>query len=128
VRPVAAPVERGGAAGTAPEAAGGGRVNLDGSSNANSSGGGTATSSAPGASPPLNLDLHGGMVGPGMGRTRSGLVPVLPAPADKDRKTPLETDLEKAARKDCKDAYSGAGLLAVIPLAKDAVTGKGCKW
>jgi hypothetical protein len=53
-------------------------------------------------------------------------VPMLPAPAEK--KTQLETDLEKASRADCAKAYSGAGLLAVIPLAKDAVTGKGCKW
>ena len=97
----------------------------------------SATSSAPGgngsvqppgngASAPLNLDLHGGGMGPSLGRTRSGLVPMLPAPAEK--KTQLETDLEKAGRADCAKAYSNAGLLAVIPLAKDAVTGKGCKW
>ena len=79
-----------------------------------------------GASAPLNLDLHGGGMGPSLGRTRSGLVPMLPAPAEK--KTQLETDLEKAARAKCSEAYAGAGLLAVIPLAKDAVTGKGCKW
>ena len=80
-----------------------------------------------GASAPLNLDLHGGGSGPSLGRTRSGLVPMLPAPAEK-QKTQLETDLEKANRAKCSDAYAGAGLLAVIPLAKDAVTGKGCKW
>ena len=65
-------------------------------------------------------------MGPSLGRTRSGLVPALPAPAEK--KTQLETDLEKANRAKCSEAYAGAGLLAVIPLAKDAVTGKGCKW
>ena len=79
-----------------------------------------------GASAPLNLDLHGGGMGPSLGRTRSGLVPMLPAPAEK--KTQLETDLEKAERAKCAQAYADKGLLAVIPLAKDAVTGKGCKW
>ena len=124
VRPVATPAERGGAAGSAPTpAATSGKLNLDGSSG---EGGGSAAQPANGASAPLNLDLHGGGVGPSMGRTRSGLVPMLPAPAEK--KTQLETDIDKASKADCKSAYAGAGLLAVIPLAKDAVTGKGCKW
>ena len=103
---------------------GGGKLNLDGSG-----GGGSGSVQPPGmgASAPLNLDLHGGGAGPSLGRTRSGLVPALPAPAEK-QKTQLETDLEKANRAKCSEAYSGAGLLAVIPLAKDAVTGKGCKW
>ena len=125
VRPVASPAERGGAAGASNDAGNSrGRVSLDGSSG---DGPGSAPP-GPSASAPLNLDLHGGVAGPGMGRTRSGLVPLVPAPADKEAKTQLETDLQKAARKDCKDAYAGGGLLAVIPLAKDAVTGKGCKW
>lgn len=36
--------------------------------------------------------------------------------------------IENARRSDCKTAYAGYGLLAVIPLVKDAVTGTGCKW
>jgi hypothetical protein len=122
------PAARGGAGGSAPPAAGSsGRVNLDGSGNSGSeNGNGSVEPPANGASAPLNLDLHGGGAGPSLGRTRSGLIPVLPAPVEK--KTQLETDLEKANRAKCADAYSGAGLLAVIPLAKDAVTGKGCKW
>ena len=124
MRPVANPAERGGAGGTAaPAGNDSGKLNLDGSSG---SGSGSVQPPANGASAPLNLDLHGGGSGPSLGRTRSGLVPMLPAPAEK--KTQLETDLEKANRAKCADAYSGAGLLAVIPLAKDAVTGKGCKW
>jgi hypothetical protein len=124
VRPVANPAERGGAAGTAaPTGNDSGKLNLDGSSG---SGNGSVQPPGGGASAPLNLDLHGGGSGPSLGRTRSGLVPMLPAPAEK--KTQLETDLEKAERAKCADAYAGAGLLAVIPLAKDAVTGKGCKW
>jgi hypothetical protein len=124
LRPIAAPAERGGAGGTSstPGSASS-KINLDGSSG---EGGGAAAAPSNGASTPLNLDLHGGGVGPSMGRTRSGLLPALPAPAEK--KTQLETDLEKAGKADCKSAYAGAGLLAVIPLAKDAVTGKGCKW
>jgi hypothetical protein len=59
---------------------------------------------------------------------KDGLV-ALPRP-----EPPLERDdrlgraIERARRPDCKSAYSGLGLLAVIPLAKDAVTGSGCKW
>lgn len=36
--------------------------------------------------------------------------------------------IENARRSDCKTAYAGFGLLAAIPLLKDAVTGSGCKW
>ena len=122
-RPVENPAERGGSGGTAPPTTGGsGKVNLDGSS----SGNGSVPPPGTGASAPLNLDLHGGGAGPSLGRTRSGLVPMLPAPAEK--KTQLETDLEKAERAKCSEAYAKSGLLGVIPLAKDAVTGKGCKW
>jgi hypothetical protein len=124
VRPVDNPADRGGAAGSAAPSGSSGKVNLDGSSG--SSGNGSVPPPDTGASAPLNLDLHGGGRGPSLGRTRSGLVPMLPAPAEK--KTQLETDLEKASRAKCSEAYAGAGLLAVIPLAKDAVTGKGCKW
>jgi hypothetical protein len=124
VRPVDNPAQRGGAGGTAPPTSGAGKLNLDGSSGPG--GNGSAPPPATGASAPLNLDLHGGGMGPSLGRTRSGLVPLLPAPAEK--KTPLETEIDKASRAHCADAYASSGLLAVIPLAKDAVTGKGCKW
>jgi hypothetical protein len=36
--------------------------------------------------------------------------------------------IERARRADCRGAYAGLGLLAVIPLAHDTVTGKCCKW
>jgi len=36
--------------------------------------------------------------------------------------------MERARRSDCRNAYSAMGLLAVLPLLKDAVTGSGCKW
>jgi len=48
---------------------------------------------------------------------------------DPNEGRPADIDpLEKARRSDCKSAYAGMGLLAVIPLAKDAITGTGCKW
>lgn len=41
----------------------------------------------------------------------------------------LERAIERAHRsKDCKTAYSAMGLLALIPLAKDTLTGTGCRW
>ncbi|MBL8513111.1 MAG: hypothetical protein JNJ55_03895 [Betaproteobacteria bacterium] len=46
---------------------------------------------------------------------------------------PPKKEMEKAfdkalKRPECKDAYSEMGLAAVIPLIRDAVTEKGCKW
>lgn len=59
---------------------------------------------------------------------KDGLVahPKPDPPLQRDER--LERAIERARRPDCKSAYSGLGLLAVIPLAKDAVTGTGCKW
>jgi hypothetical protein len=40
----------------------------------------------------------------------------------------LAAEIEKAARADCRKAYAGAGLLAMVPLAIDAMGGTaGCK-
>ena len=50
---------------------------------------------------------------------------LLPHPPE--RKGKLEEGIEKSAKKDCRDAYSGFGLLAVIPLVANPVTEK-CKW
>ena len=42
----------------------------------------------------------------------------------------MDTDkeLEKAAKPECSEAYAAQGLLAVLPIARDALTGKGCKF
>ncbi|MBK1888702.1 hypothetical protein Undi14_01550 [Undibacterium sp. 14-3-2] len=40
----------------------------------------------------------------------------------------LADGTKKAERKDCLKAYSGIGLLAVIPLAVSTVVDTGCKW
>jgi hypothetical protein len=42
--------------------------------------------------------------------------------------TPLGRAIEKAARADCRVAYAGTGLLAVLFLVKDAITDGGCGW
>lgn len=36
--------------------------------------------------------------------------------------------VKKAVRKDCRNAFAGAGLLAVIPIALSTVTDVGCNW
>lgn len=46
---------------------------------------------------------------------------------------PPKKDVEKAfdkalKRPECKDAYADMGLAAVVPLIRDALTEKGCKW
>jgi Meckel syndrome type 1 protein len=81
----------------------------------------TAAASAPRT--PLNLSLPRGDASAKRG---SGLVDLLPPPPE--RKSKLEQSLEDAANKDCRKAYAGAGILAAVPLAIDAVRGKGCKW
>ncbi|MFZ6862103.1 hypothetical protein ACO0K7_05675 [Undibacterium sp. Ji67W] len=40
----------------------------------------------------------------------------------------LGEGVKKAQAKDCRQAYSGLGLLAIIPLAASAVSDKVCKW
>ncbi|MFN3305329.1 MAG: hypothetical protein ACK44A_16645, partial [Roseateles sp.] len=81
----------------------------------------TAAASAPRT--PLNLSLPRGDM---TARKSPGLVELLPPPPE--RKSKLEQSIEEAANKDCRKAYGGLGLLAVVPLAVDAARGKGCKW
>jgi hypothetical protein len=74
----------------------------------------------------LNLEL-GRLRGGELSRHgTAGVLPVLPRPPETDK---LAAEIEKAARADCRKAYAGAGILAVVPLAIDAVRGTaGCKW
>ena len=87
----------------------------------------TPASNAASAVPRLNLELsrpRGGELSRGGAR---GVLPVLPRPPELDEK--LARDIEKAARIDCRKAYANAGLLAVVPLAADALGKTGaCKW
>ncbi len=105
-----------GLAGTAPDA--GPRVGHDVA---------TPPSNTASAPPRLNLELarpRGGELSRG---SALGALPVLPRPPEMPDK--LARDIEKAARRDCSNAYSGAGLLAPIPLVVDALRKDGgCKW
>lgn len=49
-------------------------------------------------------------------------------PMSATREEKLGEAIERARPADCRNAYAGMGVLAVIPLAASAVTGKGCKW
>ena len=87
----------------------------------------TPAGAAASAPPRLNLQLarpRGGELSRG---ATAGMLPLLPRPPERDDK--LAKDIEKAGRPDCSKAYPGAGLLAVIPLAADALRKNGgCKW
>jgi len=89
-----------------------------------------ATAPGPPASAPrLNLELprlRGGQLSRLGG---AGVLPLLPRPPELPDK--LARDIDKAAKADCRTAYQGLGLLAVVPLAADALgggKGSGCKW
>ena len=86
--------------------------------------------SAPASAPRLNLELarpRGGELSRQAGA--GGVLPLLPRPPELPDK--LARDIDKAAKADCRKAYQGMGVLAVVPLAVDAVRGgkdSGCKW
>ena len=124
----------------APSAAPANRISLDGSSSPTSTqpsvgapdagarvGHDVATpASTPPNAPKLNLDLN-----PSRGPMRpkgasSGLIQAVPKPPeDKD---PLAEEMRKAGQQDCRKAYADKGLLAVVPLVRDAARDKGCRW
>ena len=85
--------------------------------------------SAPASAPRLNLELarpRGGEIARDGSR---GVLQLMPHPPE--RKNKLAEDIANAAKKDCKQAYAGAGLLAVVPLLLDATksaSASGCKW
>lgn len=47
---------------------------------------------------------------------------------DQSLEQQLGSATQKAQRKDCRNAYAGIGLLAIIPLAVSTVVDTGCKW
>jgi hypothetical protein len=49
-------------------------------------------------------------------------------PGREAREDQLARGIARSSRNDCRSAYAGLGVLAVLPLLKDAVTGTGCKW
>jgi hypothetical protein len=82
----------------------------------------------PASAPPrLNLQLTRPRGGELSRHDSRGVLPVLPRPPERDEK--LARDIDKSARGDCRSAHSAMGVLAVIPLAVDAVRkDSGCKW
>lgn len=116
------------------------RISLDGSSNPTSTqpsvgapdagartGHDVATpASTPPNAPKLNLDLNAAR-GPMRPRgTPSGVISAVPKPPeDKD---PLADKIREAGQQECRKAYADKGLLAVVPLVRDAARDKGCRW
>ena len=56
-----------------------------------------------------------------------GVLNLVPPPPI-ERKDKLAEDIAKAAKPDCRTAYAGLGLLAVVPLVASAVGNGGCNW
>ena len=74
----------------------------------------------------LNLELPRLRGGELSRHSSTGLLPALPRPPEVPDK--LGSAIEKTAKEDCRKAYAAAGLLAVVPLAVDALREGGCKW
>ncbi len=56
------------------------------------------------------------------------LLPFNVRPKEEIRKKEQQAFDKALKRPDCRDAYSGMGLAAVVPLLWDSVSEKGCKW
>jgi len=83
--------------------------------------------SAAASMPRLNLDLPRSRGGALSSQGSPGVLQLMARPPEV--KSKLATDIEKAGKADCTKAYAGAGILAPIPLAIDALkTDGGCKW
>ena len=87
----------------------------------------TPPAAAASAAPRLNLELSRPRGGELSRFSSRGVLPVLPRPPERDEK--LAREIEKAGKTDCRNAHTGLGLLAVIPLAVEALRKDGgCKW
>jgi len=83
--------------------------------------------SVPASAPRLNLQLPRSRGGELSRLGSAGLLAVLPRPPE--LKTKLAQDIEQAGKPDCRTAHAGMGLLAVVPLAVDALKQDGgCRW
>lgn len=82
--------------------------------------------STPPNAPKLNLDMNAAR-GPMRPRgTPSGVISAVPKPPeDKDA---LAEKMREAGQQECRKAYADKGLLAVVPLVRDAARDKGCRW
>ena len=57
-----------------------------------------------------------------------GVLNVVPPPPPQERRDTLAEGIAKAAKPDCRTAYAGMGLLAVVPLVASTVGNGGCRW
>jgi hypothetical protein len=62
------------------------------------------------------------------GTSTRGVLNVVPPPPPQERKDTLAEGIAKAAKPDCRTAYAGMGLLAVVPLVASSVGNGGCRW
>ncbi len=49
-------------------------------------------------------------------------------PAVPEKKSKVETAIENARKPDCRTAYQGLGLLAVVPLVANEFGEGNCRW
>ena len=63
------------------------------------------------------------------GSRSRGVLNLIPPPPPVERRDKLAEDIAKAAKPDCRTAYAGMGLLAVVPLVASSVSNSGgCNW
>ena len=61
------------------------------------------------------------------GSGQRALLP-FPMPAVPEKKSKVETAIENARKPDCRTAYQGLGLLAVVPLVANEIGEGTCRW
>lgn len=83
--------------------------------------------SAPASAPQLNLQLPRSRGGALSALGSTGLLSVMPRPPEVQREAARVA--EKPGQTDCRLAHARMGLLAVVPLAADALKAQGgCRW
>jgi hypothetical protein len=85
-----------------------------------------ATSPSASASAPLQLVQPRGAAREIARDAPRSVLNLMPPPPE--RKSRLASDIEQSARKDCRDAYAGLGVLAPLGAALDAARDRACKW
>jgi hypothetical protein len=84
----------------------------------------------PGGAPRIDLDAVRQRARE-LAREGSGprtLLPFNVKPKEETRTKEQQAFDKALKRPDCRDAYAGMGLAAVVPLLWDSVSEKGCKW
>ncbi|HRA23870.1 MAG TPA: hypothetical protein PLK52_09930, partial [Usitatibacteraceae bacterium] len=88
-----------------------------------------STAPLPGAEPRIDLEAAKArareIAREGTGNRALLPFPMPPAP---ERKTKEQIAIENARKPECKDAYKGLGLLAVVPLIANEFGEGNCRW